>query len=200
MKLFWSSRSPFARKVMVAAHEGGLADAIERIPVAIPTPEPHAELNRANPIAKLPTLVTDDGLVIAGSPVICEYLDGLGQAGLFPADRPARWRALSRQAMADGMLDMLLLWRADLRRPDACQSPRQQAIYRTRLAQTLDRFDAEATSDHGFDIGDLTTGVFLSYLDFRFADDDWRDGRPALRHTYECFAARPSAQATGFDG
>lgn len=197
MKLFWSSRSPFARKVMIVAHECGLADAIERIPVPIPAPEPHAELNRANPIAKLPTLVTN-GLVIAGSAVICEYLDQLAKGRLFPQGQD-RWRALSRQAMADGMLDMLLLWRADLRRPEACQSARQQGIYRTRLAQTLDRFEMEAGQDHAFDIGELATGLLLSYLDFRFADHDWREGRPSLQGAYVRFEERPSAMATRFD-
>ncbi|HEX6609324.1 MAG TPA: glutathione S-transferase, partial [Hyphomicrobiaceae bacterium] len=35
MKLFWSSRSPFVRKVMVFAHETGLADRIERTQVIV---------------------------------------------------------------------------------------------------------------------------------------------------------------------
>ncbi|MEJ0069730.1 MAG: hypothetical protein WDO24_14485 [Pseudomonadota bacterium] len=32
MKLFWSSRSPFVRKVMIAAHETGLAPAARADP------------------------------------------------------------------------------------------------------------------------------------------------------------------------
>ncbi len=31
MKLYWSPRSPFARKVMVFAHEAGLAGRIETV-------------------------------------------------------------------------------------------------------------------------------------------------------------------------
>lgn len=182
----------------MAAHECGLFDRLDLVDVPIPGPGPHPELNRATPIAKLPTLVTDDGLVIAGSPVICDYFDILGQRGLIPSAGPERWRALSRQAMADGMLDMLLLWRADLRRPDGCQSARQQGIYRSRLVATLDRFEEEALSRNGFDIGDLATGVLLAYLDFRFADIDWRTGRDGLQRAYAAFAARPSAIDTSF--
>lgn len=198
MKMFWSSRSPFARKAAMAAHECGLMDRIELISVPIPSPTPHVELNRASPIAKLPALVTDDGAVIVDSPVICEYLDDLGGGGLFPRSGPERWRALSRQAMADGMLDMLLLWRAELRRPESCRSPKLLTVYKNRLLATLDRFDAEAAARHGFDIGDLATGVLLSYLDFRFTEQDWRAARPALSEAHERFSARPSAAATAF--
>lgn len=196
--MFWSSRSPFARKAALVAHECGLFDRLELIDVPIPGPGPHPGLNRATPIAKLPTLVTEDGLVIAGSPVICDYFDDLGGAGLIPRSGPERWRALSRQAMADGMLDMLLLWRADLRRPAECQSPRQQGIYGSRLVATLDRFEADADTRGGFDIGDIATGILLSYLDFRFPDIDWRTERPGLRQAHAAFSARPSATATAF--
>lgn len=196
--MFWSSRSPFARKAVMAAHECGLIDRIELVSVPIPSPTPHAELNRASPIAKLPALVTDEGAVIVDSPVICEYFDDLGEGGLFPRTSAERWRAMSRQAMADGMLDMLLLWRAELRRPEAGRLPKLLTTYQNRLVATLDRFEAEAAARHGFDIGDLTTGVLLSYLDFRFAEQDWRSGRPLLCEAHERFSARTSAMATAF--
>src|SRR3546814_1615843 len=105
MTLFWSSRSPFARKVVMVAHETGLHDRVALIPLPIPSPVPCVELHRANPIAKLPTLIADDGTAIADSPVICEYLDHLGGGSLFPVPGPARWRALGRQALADGLMD-----------------------------------------------------------------------------------------------
>lgn len=196
--MFWSSRSPFARKAALVAHECGLLDRMELVEVPIPGPGPHPGLNRATPIAKLPTLVTDEGLVIAGSPVICDYFDDLGGGGLIPGSGPERWRALSRQAMADGMLDMLLLWRADLRRPGECQSSRQQGIFESRLVATLDRFEEEAAARSGFDIGDIATGILLAYLDFRFPGIDWRGGRPGLREAHAAFSARRSAIDTAF--
>ncbi|MFC0304066.1 glutathione S-transferase family protein [Rhizorhabdus histidinilytica] len=198
MRMFWSSRSPFARKAAMVAHECDLFGRLDLIDVPIPGPGPHPELNRATPIAKLPTLVTEGGLVIAGSPVICDYFDTLGQRGLIPRGGPERWRALSRQAMVDGMLDMLLLWRADLRRPDPCQSARQQGIYESRLIATLDRFEDETSAGGGFDIGDLATGILLAYLDFRFPDIDWRTGRGGLQRAYAAFSIRPSAIDTAF--
>ncbi|HWL47041.1 MAG TPA: glutathione S-transferase N-terminal domain-containing protein [Sphingomonadaceae bacterium] len=198
MKLFWSSRSPFARKVVVVAHEAGLADRIERIAVPIPSPAP--ALHRANPIAKLPTLITDDGTALADSPVICEYLDDVGGAGLFPAPGPSRWRALGRQALADGVLDQLLLWRAELRRPEPCRAAALLASFAARLDAALVRLEEHAAAAHGdgVDIGDLAVGVMLAYLDFRFPERDWRRGRPALAEAQARFSARPSAIATAF--
>ncbi|KER36007.1 glutathione S-transferase [Sphingomonas sp. BHC-A] len=201
MKLFWSSRSPFARKVVMVAHETGLHDRVALIPLPIPSPVPCVELHRANPIAKLPTLIADDGTAIADSPVICEYLDHLGGGSLFPVPGPARWRALGRQALADGLMDQLLLWRAELRRAEACRSATLLATFAGRLDASLDRLEEQAAGGAcgaGFDIGDLTVGVMLAYLDFRFAERGWRDGRPALAKFQDSFAARPSAIATAF--
>ncbi|MFD2498622.1 glutathione S-transferase N-terminal domain-containing protein [Rhizorhabdus histidinilytica] len=95
MRMFWSSRSPFARKAAMVAHECDLFGRLDLIDVPIPGPGPHPELNRATPIAKLPTLVTEGGLVIAGSPVICDYFDTLGQRGLIPAGAGALARPLA---------------------------------------------------------------------------------------------------------
>jgi len=71
MKLYWSPRSPFARKVMVFAHEAGLAGRIETVRTLVSMTSPNRELMRVNPLGKIPTLVTDDGTVLFDSLVIC---------------------------------------------------------------------------------------------------------------------------------
>jgi glutathione S-transferase len=71
MKLHWSPRSPFVRKVMIVAHERGLVSRIACVRTIAATAKPHAELIRDNPLSKIPTLVLDDGTVIYDSPVIC---------------------------------------------------------------------------------------------------------------------------------
>ena len=86
MKLYWSPRSPYVRKVMVCAHETGLADRIEPVLAVVAMTRPHLELMRENPLGKIPTLVTDSGRVLFDSAVICEYLDSLhAGARLFPS-------------------------------------------------------------------------------------------------------------------
>src|SRR6185436_12208949 len=112
LKLHWSPRSPFVRKVMIFAHETGQAEAFERVRSVVAMRKPNAEVMRDNPLGKLPTLVLDDGRALFDSAVICEYLDGL-HAGtpLFPASGRPRWEALRWQALGDGLLDLLVLWR-----------------------------------------------------------------------------------------
>ena len=77
MKLFWSSRSPFVRKVMVAAHETGLAPRLRTERVVVGANKPNAEVMAVNPLNKIPTLVLDDGTALYDSRVICEYFDSL---------------------------------------------------------------------------------------------------------------------------
>src|SRR5262249_30120247 len=104
MKLMWSSRSPFVRKVMVAAHEVGVAGRIATERVVVAADKPNAQVMALNPLSKIPTLVLDDGTALYDSRVICEYLDALHDGPrLFPADPAARWRALRRQALGDGV-------------------------------------------------------------------------------------------------
>ena len=122
MKLHWSPRSPFVRKVMIVAHERGLVDRITCVRTVAATSKPHAELMKDNPLSKIPTLVLDDGTVIYNSPVICEYLDALdGAPKLFPSEPKARLEALRRQALGDGFLDLLVLLRDERMR---AQPPR----------------------------------------------------------------------------
>src|SRR4029077_4905038 len=118
MKLHWSPRSPFVRKVMVAAHDVGVAGRIECVRTVAAMMKPHAELMIDNPLSKIPTLVLDDGTVLYDLSVICEYFDGLHNGPkLFPASPPQRMTALRRQALGDGWLDALVLWRGELMRP-----------------------------------------------------------------------------------
>ena len=86
MKLYHSTTSPYVRKVMVAAIELGLADRIETVAAKVSPIVRTAPVIADNPLGKLPTLITDDGMVLFDSRVILEYLDGLAGGGrLIPA-------------------------------------------------------------------------------------------------------------------
>src|SRR3954452_1275225 len=120
MLMHWSPRSPFVRKVMIVAHEVGLADRIETVRTLVAASTPNVELMKQNPQSRLPTLVLADGTVIYDSPVIAEYFDSLNTGEkLFPVRFDARLVALRPQSLGDGMLDTMLMWRAEhLRSPD----------------------------------------------------------------------------------
>lgn len=199
MKLYWSSRSPYARKVMVFAHEAGVADRIETARTPVSMTAPNRDLMRVNPIAKIPTLVTDDGMVLFDSSVICEYLDGLhGGEKLFPAAAARRWPALRWQAFGNNMLDNLVPWRNERLRPQAQQSPETLAAFELKIRSAVSALEAEAglLEEAKIGIGHVTLAVALGYIDFRFSDLGWRDGHPRIAAWHESFSKRPSMQAT----
>ena len=197
MKLHWSPRSPFVRKVMIAAHELGLVDRLTCVRTVAATTRPHAALMEDNPLSKIPTLVLDDGTVLYDSPVICEYLDSL-HAGrkLVPADGLARMIALRRQALGDGFLDFLLLLRNERERAQPSQV--HLSAFTTKRAAVLRALEKEAgdLASSPFGIGHIAIGCALSYLDFRFGQEDWRSTHPRIAQWHKEFSARPSVQAT----
>jgi glutathione S-transferase len=185
------------RKVMIMAHETGVAGRLECVRTVVATTRPHAELMRENPLSKIPTLVLDDGTIIYDSPVICEYLDRLHDGPkLVPAALPARMIALRRQALGDGFLDFLLLWRNERERPQPSQV--HLSSYVEKHAAVLRALDQEAgeLAATPFSVGHIAIGCALSYLDFRFADDDWRGRHPRIAAWHADFAARPSVRST----
>ena len=111
MKLLYSPASPYARKVLVLAHETGQAGAIT-VEAASPSPTAGApDIARHNPLGKVPALILDDGTCLYDSRVICEYLYLRSEgAHLFP-EGGERWDALTRQALGDGILDAALIAR-----------------------------------------------------------------------------------------
>jgi glutathione S-transferase len=197
MKLHWSPRSPFVRKVMIVAHELGLTDRITCVRTVVATTRPHAPLMEENPLSKIPTLVLDDGTVLYDSPVICEYLDSL-HAGrkLVPADGKERMTALRRQALGDGFLDFLLLLRNEREREHP--SPVHVATFGTKKQAALKALDNEAgdLAASAFTVGHIAIGCALSYLDFRFGDEDWRSPHPGIARWHRDYCQRPSVRAT----
>ncbi len=197
MQLYSSPASPFARKVRVSAHELGLDARLQLINITLSPVNPHAGLRTHNPLGKIPALVSDSGETLYDSPVICEYLDALAGGGrLIPTAAAARWTALRRQALADGLTDATVLVRyeqavrpAALRWQDWIEG--QFLKVRTAL-DALEQEDLEGP----FDIGAVSLACALGYLDFRFAEERWRETRPRLAAWYDAVSQRPSLLAT----
>jgi glutathione S-transferase len=198
MILHWSPRSPYVRKVMIAITELGLGDRIQTVRTVAGGTTPHWELMKINPVGKIPTLELPDGSAIYDSPVILEYLDTLHQGPkLFPATWPARLVALRRHALGQGMLDSALPLLAEGFRPADKQSEPHKELWRAKLRACVKALEHEADdlATGPFTVGHLAIGVALGYLDFRFADLNWRAGHPKLTAWHATFDARPSVQA-----
>lgn len=200
MKLHWSSRSPYVRKVMICVYELGLAEKIERIASVVSLSKPNSDVMRDNPLGRIPTLILDDGQVFHDSLLICEYLDSQHAGTLFPPKGEARWAALRRHALGNGLLDALLLWRSEIGKPPARQTPEWLTTFalKTRNALNVMEADAEALARTPFDIGHVGIGTALAYLDFRFADFGWRKDHPRTDAWMQQFLQRESVRKTTF--
>lgn len=199
MKLWYSPASPFARKVRACAIELGLDARIELAATTVVPSKPNEELARENPLIKIPALKAEDGSVLYDSRVICEYLDALAGGGkLFPASGAARWQALRRQALGDGILDAGILRRYELaQRPEALRWPEWLSGQLAKVNHGLDAAEGEAGGwADKFDIGHIALACALGWIDFRFPDSGWRATRPRLAAWTARVAQRPSLAQT----
>jgi glutathione S-transferase len=199
VKLYYSPNSPYARKARIIIHELNLGALVENVPVSLPA---DAQFRAVNPLGKIPALVLDDGSVIYDSPVICEYLDELGGGKFFPrptlfAEAKGRWRALTLQALGDGLADAVVRRNQEMRlTPDKSSAEvieRQTKSIEASFA-VLDRmahaFPSEPT------IGELAVVAAIGYLDLRVPEDGWRTRYQNLARWIEAFSRRPSVAAT----
>jgi len=204
MQLFFTPASPFVRKVMVAAVELGLDRRIEILPTYWPHDWGDSTIAfapafiAANPVGRIPTLVTDDGIAIPESNWICDHLQSLVEAPvLLPGTGPLRSRCGRLLGIADGALEAMIARRAELLRDPARVSRNFVAKSRDRIARCLDALEAEIVTLEGdVTLAQIAVGAACGYMDFRYRAEDWRTGRPRLARWYEGFAARPSMVRT----
>jgi glutathione S-transferase len=199
MKLCYGSSSPFSRKARVFAIECGLAERITLVRVG--TMGLHdPELAAANPLVKVPTLMTDEGEALFDSPVICQYLDTLhGGRPLIPAAGWERWRVLRREALGDGLMEALIFLGFPQRRPDGNET----ALFamerqREKVEACIDLLErhVEEMEREGVTVGSISVACGLGWRDFHFPGWEWRDGRPRLARWFEEFSQRTSMRET----
>ena len=199
MKLFMAVTSPYVRKVRMTAMEKGLSDRIEEV-AADPYADP-AGLQAANPLGKVPALLTDDGVALFDSRVICAYLDSLVEAPALLPSGSARWRAEAAMALTDGMLDAALGMVMETRRPEDERSSTWPGRWAAAILRGADVVEADMSPYDGpVSLPQIGLGAALGYLDFRLPDIGWRDGRPGIADWYAAFAERPAMVATAPTG
>ncbi|MDX5593933.1 glutathione S-transferase family protein [Pseudovibrio sp. SPO723] len=193
-----SSASPFGRKIKIAATVLGFANRIE-VQMA-KTTDPEDSLRQQNPLGKIPTLVLEDGTALFDSPVITEYLDYLaGGEKLLPAGAE-RFDVLTKQAMADGIVDAAILIVYERRfRPAEKVDTNWLSYQQDKIDRSLNAFEANPLPhvSHGSpDAAQIALACALGYLDFRLGGE-WREGRDKLVGWLDDFAASvPSFEAT----
>ena len=199
MELLGSAASPFVRKVRVVAAEVGVDDRMVFRPLTSTPVDPNADLAEVNPLAKMPTMKTAKGEILYDSRVICEYLDDtVGGVNIFPEPLEGRWQALQEQALGDGILDAAVSIRYERNiRPFEKRWEGWLEGQFGKLRRALDKAESQAEQLHDrVDIGVITLACVGGYLDFRFPDENWREGRKKLETWYEVFSQRESMTTT----
>ena len=193
MKLYSSMTSPYSRKVRVVAEELGLADLIEEVMTDPFNPPP--EFLAANPMSKIPTLITEKDEALPDSKLIVEYLQTRGHGVTSLPRGTKRWTALRRGQIAEGIIDAAVATVFERRRPEGI-------IYTTFLdrqvvviRRSLDILNLESSAlvqNGPVSIVEITAGVALAYLDLRMPYVEWRKNHDELAAWYDVFAQRPS--------
>jgi glutathione S-transferase len=184
--------SPFGRKVRMAADILGLTGRLKVEPAD--TMDERDSLRTQNPLGKMPCLLRADGSAIYDSRVILEFLQEVaGGERLIPARGRARYEALTRAALADGIADaaLLIMYEGRFREPDK-YSERWLAHQRGKITRGLAAFAASPPDPARSDIVAIGLACTLGYLDWR-KPVDWRRAFPPLAAWLDDFSAREPA-------
>jgi len=201
MKLIGSTSSPYVRKVRVVMAEKKLDYQFVEEDVW----SAGSSIMQSNPLGKVPCLVMEGGEALFDSRVIVEYLDTLSPVGkLIPAVGRERAEVKTWEALADGVLDALILARLEGHWGGRPKAQRCQAWIDRQLAKTHASLKAmsQGLGDKPFCAGiylslaDIAVGCALGYVDFRFPEIDWRAAYPNLAKLYEKLAQRASFAET----
>ncbi|MGE0281256.1 MAG: glutathione S-transferase family protein [Rhizobiaceae bacterium] len=177
-KLLYSGASPYSAKARAVAAYAG-------IPVDAVTVDTNADpdiLLAANPLGKIPTLVSDDGEAVFDSRVITQYLNRLSGGKLFPRNPAKRLEAERLEALADGICDCLLAIIYE-RRFRPAEKQHQPWIDRQwqKAARGLDLLSANPPKlPKSIHVGHIAVRAMIGYLDLRFAGQ-WEKGRTKLK-------------------
>jgi glutathione S-transferase len=196
MKLIGAVTSPYVRKVRIVMAEKKLDYQFVLEDVwasdAIVT---------SNPLGKVPCLIMEGGEAVFDSRVIVEYVDALSPVGkLIPGLGRERAEVRTWEALADGLMDAALEARLEKTWPGRGEEQRSQAWIDRQMAKIDAALAAMAKGlgDKPFCAGihltlaDIAVGCALGYLDFRFAQIDWRKRHLSLARLADKLEQRQS--------
>ena len=201
MKLLGSITSPYVRKVRVVMAE-------KKLDFEFVTEDVWAEqttIAESNPLGKVPCLIMEAGEALFDSRVIVEYLDTLSPVGkLIPSLGRERAEVKTWEALADGLLDASILarlestWsgRSDEQRSQAWIDRQLGKVHAVVKAMSLGLGEKTFCVGIHLSLADIAVGVALSYLDFRFAQLDWRTDHPNLHKLHDKLMLRASFMET----
>lgn len=186
MRLLYAPASPYSAKVRMAAAHFGIALQAEVTDVESLPPA----LLEANPLGKIPVLITDEGEAVYDSRVIMRHLDRLGGRRLFPSLAAERLEAL-----ADGICDCLLahVYERRLRPEEKVHTPWLERQW-SKTVRGLAALERDPPEMDDLDGGTIALRATLAYASLRFAGK-WEADCPELINWAARFDGRYSALA-----
>ena len=180
MRLIGAVTSPYVRKVRVVMAEKKLD--YRFVPENVWADD--TRIAAANPLGKVPCLVMDGQDAVFDSRVIVEHLDALSPVGrLIPPAGRQRIEVKTWEALADGLLDAAILARLERTWPGRAEGERSQTWIDRQMKKVDDALAAMSaglgdktwcSAGVHLTLADIAVGCALGYLDFRFAELDWR--------------------------
>ena len=163
------------------AHGGGLCRRAAQA-VIVDTNLRPPELIQANPLGKIPTLLTDDGDAVFDSRAITQHLNRVSGGALFPRNAVKRGEAERLEALADGICDCLLAHVYERRsRPEEKWHQPWLDKQWGKAAAALDHLMAATPKlPRKPTAGHIVLRATLGYLDLRFPGQ-WERGRTKLK-------------------
>jgi glutathione S-transferase len=194
LKIHGDVISPFTRMCLVSAHELGLKGKVSLVAAHAKANEVNPDLQRMNPIGKIPVLETDHGHPIHDSRVIMEYLAHVaGSHSFIPNDGVARFRVLTTLATAQGLADAAVALRYETAfRPEPYRWAELQERLRARILAAVDDIEAHADHLEQTNAASIAVACALAYVDFRHAALNWREGHPKTAAFAAAFKNRSS--------
>ncbi len=176
-RILYSPASPYASKARMAATFSGYAFE----PVLTKTDEVPADLIAANPLGKIPALVTDEGKGVFDSKVITQYLNRVTGGKLLPKSADKRLEAEMLESLADGIGDcaIAIMYERRQRPVDKQYQPWIDKQW-AKVTRGLDHLEMSAPKlPAKIHAGHIALAACLAYLTLRFPE--WRKGRPKLK-------------------
>jgi len=164
MKLLYTKRSPFARKVRVIALEKGITlDLIDE-----DLQKKSQRLLDANPLGKVPTLILENGTPVFDSPVICQYLDSINDKNIMiPREVFERIEVLKWEAFSDDlMITAINFYMEKIRHPqdfhkDFCTT------LENNIQLAYGHIDKNLPKLKSFNLSSIAVASAIGYIHFR---------------------------------
>jgi len=200
MQLLYQSHSPFARKVLVFAHEAAIVERLDVVHHETSPTNDNPAVFAANPLGKVPVLLRPGRDALFDSDVICAYLATTSERPLYPQAPEPLWSALRLQALAQGLAEsgIALRWETVRRPPERRYAPLADG-YRRKLNLSCDWLERHGDFDADLHVGHIALATALDWLLFRDLAD-FRAERPRLTSWFEAFRDRPSMRLTPLAG